>query len=669
MFYPGPLPLRAAPVALTYAGSFPATDAPAAGPSRELLSDYSDALARQPWLREWPAAVTQVVPMLQPDGRWVLHHPTDGALPLRFATDDAPWQLLADTGGHPLTLFGEWDGRAFRPLSHWPGEEAAAAPALRNPEIAAVVPQGTAPAADPQEVPLPSPAQLLRIALLGTRQSGETVPAIPTGFTPADGPEQQLLLAAGTLALVQRAGFLAPTTPVAPPAPPPPEIGEPLGPRGTECFRALLASNRYVAFRTTYWEQMAQHQRLVPPALLVAALNSADLRRHLPGALSAILGERGRWLAQQNPEWHPVLAQVHPLQDRATWETGTLIDRRFFLHQLHQSDPEQARELLAATLPTERAATQAALLGELEHTVTAADEPLLETYLAAKSKEVRQTVVPLLVRLPHSVLVERLWQRAASLLTLKRPLIGRNKLEVTLPEGWDKTWLADGIEQRDDRFEGGERAGWLGQLLTLLPPSRWTAHLQVSAEELLTLAEATEWARLLLQAWSRAAYLHQDKAFAAPLLVRHVAQPTRWFHQLTTHLSWVLSEDEKLALLREMLPLKDKGSPFILPDFLNCIFLPWPADIVNAALECSAKVLAPLVTNSYGEPYQRLSTLLSRLASYVPLPLAPQCTAALRPVGERYPLVAPLLEQFLDSLQFRQQLTASLTEPSTASLA
>lgn len=669
LFYPGPLPLRAAPVALAYAGSVPANPAPPAGLPSRLLSDYADALARQPWLREWPAAVAQVVPTRQPDGRWVLHHPEDGALPLRFADDDAPWQLLAESGGHPLTLFGEWDGRAFRPLSSWPWEAASAEPAVSYSEVAAVLPQGSEPAAESREVSLPSPAQLLRIALLGTRQSGETMPALPTGSTPADGPEQQLLLAAGTLALVQKAGFLAPAAPAAPPAPAPAETGEPLGPLGTECFRALLASNRYSAFRTDYWTQLEQRQRLVPPTLLVAALNSADLRLHLPGSLSAILGERGHWLARQNPAWQPVLAKVHPAQDLATWETGSLHDRRFFIQRLHETDPEQARQLLVAALPTERAATQAALLAELEHSVTGADEPLLETYLGAKSKEVRQTVMPLLVRLPHSALVERLWQRAAPLLTLKRPLIGRNKLEVALPENWDKTWLADGLEQKDDRFEGGERAGWLGQLLTLLPPGRWAAQLQVSAEELLTLAEATEWSHLLLRAWSRAAYLHKDKAFAAPLMLRHFTQPNLLFHQQATHLTWVLSEDEKIALLRGMLPIKDKGSPFVLPDFLGYIHVPWPADIVSAALECIAKVLAPIVTNPYGEPHQRLSTLLYRLASYVPLTLASQCTAALRPVGESYPLVAPLIEQFVDSLQFRQQLTASLTEPSTASLA
>lgn len=671
LFYPGPLPLRAAPVALTYTGATAVIAAPPAVAPSQLLNDYADALARQPWLREWPATVAQVVAVRQPDGRWLLHHPTDGALPLRFADDDAPWQLLAESGGHPLTLFGEWDGKAFRPLSSWPGAATVAGPAFSSNDVTAELLPDSEPAAMSGETGvefLPSAAQLLRIGLLGTRQSGETVPASPTGTTDADGPEQRLLLAAGTLALVQKAGFLPPTVATPPPAPAATETAEPLGPIGTECFRALLASNRYSAFRTDYWTLMEEHRRLIPPALLVAALNNSDLRLHLPGSLSAILGERGRWLAQLNPEWQPVLAKMHPAYDLTTWETGSLPDRRFFIQHLHQTDPAQARQLLAAALPTERAATQAALLSELEHTVSQTDEPLLETYLKAKSKEVRQTVLPLLMRLPQSALMERLWQRAAPLLTLKRPLLGRNKLEVALPEGWDKTWLADGLEQKDDRFEGGERAGWLGQLLTLLPPGRWTAYLGVSAEELLTLAEATEWSRLLLRAWARAAYLHQDKEFAASLLLRHFAQPHLLFHQQVTHLTWVLSEDEKIALLRSLLPLHDKASPFTLPDLLSYIYAPWPADIVGAALRHTAAVLAPMVANQYGEPHQRLSTLLYRLASYVPLPLAAQCTAALRPVGDEYPLVNPLIEQFIDSLHFRQQLVASLREPATTSI-
>jgi len=680
LFYPGPSPLRAAPVALTFVGSAPLASAPAAQRPSHLLDEYAQALGRQPWLREWPATLEQVQLAQQPAGNWTLVHPTDSvALPLRFTDSDAPWQLLARSGGQPMTLFGEWDGRAFRPLSSWPGQPASEASAASPPEQAA---QATVSSSTPEPVAsavadvatlpprqaFPPFSQLLRIVLLGTRQSGESVPLLPGLATPADSPEQQVLLAAGTLTLMQKAGFQPPKATKEPPLPALADTGQPLGSLGTDSFRTLLASNHYAAFRTDYWQQLAKHQRLVPPALLVAALNTESFRQYSPGNL-ALLGERGRWLAQQNPDWHAVLAPQLPAENLGVWETGTLAQRKRFIGQLRQTDAALARQFLGAALPAEPAATQAALLGELAPTVEAADAALLTSYLSSKSKEVRQTVVPLLVRLPQSELLERLWQRTMPLLSLKRPLLGRNKLLVELPENWDKSWQADGIEQKTTSIEGGgERAGWLGQLLSLLPPSRWTAHLGVSAEELLDLAADSEWHTLLLRAWSRATYLHQDKVFAAPLLLRHFTQPNLLAQQQVTHLMSLLREEEKLALLRLQLPPRSSELPSFLPEFLTYVSAPWPAEVVQAALRFSATVLAPAAVYQYTEPYQRFAALLARLASGLPDDQFSACTAVLEPLAVTYPSVATPVEQFLESVRFRQQLTASLTEPSTPSL-
>jgi hypothetical protein len=683
LFYPGPSPLRAAPTTLTYAGSAPLAAAPAAQRPSQLLSDYAQALGRQPWLREWAATLGPVLLAQQPTADWVLVHPTDSvALPLRFADSDAPWQLLARGGGQPLMLFGEWDGRAFRPLSSWPGratsEALAALPpgqTILNTEVStsSSVPEPMASGADDPAAEIPSRqafppfSQLLRIALLGTRQSGEAVPLLPGLATPADSPEQQLLLAAGTLALMQKAGFQPPKAAKEPPVPALADTWQPLGTLGADCFRTLLASNHYAAFRTDYWQQLAQHQRLVPPGLLVEALHNESFRQHSPENLT-LLGERGRWLAQQNPDWHAVLAPQHLAEDLGAWETGTLTQRKRFMRQLHQTDAAQARQLLRATLPAEPAATQAALLAELAPTVAAADAVFLAPYLSSKSKEVRQTVVPLLVRLPQSELQERLWQRAVPFLGLKRPLLGRLTLHVTLPESWDKSWQADGIEQKTTSIEGGERAGWLGQLLSLLPPSRWTAYLGVSAEELLDLAADSEWHTLLLRAWARATYLHQDKAFAASLLLRHFTQPNLLAQQQVTHLASLLHEEEMLALLRSQLPPRTSELPGFLPELLTHIAAPWPADVVQAALHFIATVLAPTVAYYYSEPHQRLAALLSRVASSLPADQFSACAAVLEPLAVTYPPVATLVEQFLESVRFRQQLAASLTEPSTPSL-
>jgi hypothetical protein len=79
-------------------------------------------------------------------------------------------------------------------------------------------------------------------------------------------------------------------------------------------------------------------------------------------------------------------------------------------------------------------------------------------------------------------------------------------------------------------------------------------------------------------------------------------------------------------------------------------------------------VLAPTVAYYYGEPHQRLAALLSRLASCLPDDQFLACTAVLEPLAVTYPPIATLVEQFLESVRFRQQLTASLTEYSTPSL-
>lgn len=138
-FYPGLLPLRAVPGQLTFLGT--STLAPVGGTTpAELLEAYAAGLARQPWLRELPVLLTGGVPQLTAAGTWVLQFPQDNAMvtalpasndsaetnaltgvSLPLACDELHgWQLCAVSGGHPLTVFGEWTGAALRPLSHWP---------------------------------------------------------------------------------------------------------------------------------------------------------------------------------------------------------------------------------------------------------------------------------------------------------------------------------------------------------------------------------------------------------------------------------------------------------------------------------------------------------------------------------------------------------------------
>ncbi|MFD7134989.1 SWIM zinc finger family protein [Streptomyces sp. NPDC059894] len=94
----------------------------------EAAARYGAALRDDPWLDSVPVTLGGVVPA--PDGAsWQLAD-TDGdtALPLTPAAVSRPglWRLVALSGGHPVTVFGECGHRGFTPLTAWPSDHAEA---------------------------------------------------------------------------------------------------------------------------------------------------------------------------------------------------------------------------------------------------------------------------------------------------------------------------------------------------------------------------------------------------------------------------------------------------------------------------------------------------------------------------------------------------------------
>ncbi|GAB3833191.1 SWIM zinc finger family protein [Hymenobacter jeollabukensis] len=117
-FYPGARALRAVVGSTwTFEGLHDDLLAPGLAPA-ELLDAYATALGQLPWLREWPATLAGVVPRPGPDGTVQLGHPGSGALLPLHPASELGWELLAVSGGYPITVFGEWDGRALLPITY-----------------------------------------------------------------------------------------------------------------------------------------------------------------------------------------------------------------------------------------------------------------------------------------------------------------------------------------------------------------------------------------------------------------------------------------------------------------------------------------------------------------------------------------------------------------------
>jgi hypothetical protein len=112
-FYHSAYPLRAL---IKQQDAFATLDAPlAAAPTLDAaLAAYAGALARNPFLDRYPLLLDAMVPHA---GKTPHLACADGRILPLHAGFRQLWPLLALSGGHPVTVIGEWDGYAIVPLS------------------------------------------------------------------------------------------------------------------------------------------------------------------------------------------------------------------------------------------------------------------------------------------------------------------------------------------------------------------------------------------------------------------------------------------------------------------------------------------------------------------------------------------------------------------------
>lgn len=114
IYYPGATPLRATFRDKSALAPLEDADYPFATSIGEASAHYSAALARNPWLEGWPVALRDVW-LLQEHSSWHARDAAGEQWPISPLWQDY-WFLLADSGGAPVTLFGEWNGATLRPF-------------------------------------------------------------------------------------------------------------------------------------------------------------------------------------------------------------------------------------------------------------------------------------------------------------------------------------------------------------------------------------------------------------------------------------------------------------------------------------------------------------------------------------------------------------------------
>ncbi len=84
------------------------------------LAAYGAALSRQPWLSLFPMLLRDVYPLRTETG-WIVRDAGGHFLSIGQYVENG-WKLLAISGGHPLKIFGEWNGERLLTLSTWAGD-------------------------------------------------------------------------------------------------------------------------------------------------------------------------------------------------------------------------------------------------------------------------------------------------------------------------------------------------------------------------------------------------------------------------------------------------------------------------------------------------------------------------------------------------------------------
>jgi hypothetical protein len=409
------------------------------------------------------------------------------------------------------------------------------------------------------------------------------------------------------------------------------------------------------------WLDLARKSGVVAPVdALPDLLRAAKSRHHIDAIPASVLGSRGRWLAHQNPDWSFAAGAAASAIPDDVWQTGTRDERVLLLRELRATDPARALALLTSTWETDPADDRAKFTPELAAGLTMADEPFLESCLDDKRKPIRSAAAELLALLPDSRLVQRMTERAISLLSFepakKGGLLRRSgtaRIAVTFPESYDKSMARDGVEQKGPIKPTGERAWWLQQIVSRVPPRVWCERWSVEPAEVVA-AEVEDNNRDMLQiAWTAAAGTSGDIEWMAALLG---AADLASIHQWTGNGGFQRMTGER----QQVVALRLLERPDLPMQFVSWLTLSmggnWSADFSRRLLA----VLAAAVENKSKYLKSNLHPALLQPAGSIHPSCATELIALITGVHEKYPMsIDP--SRALATLEFRAAIHREFT--------
>lgn len=303
-------------------------------------------------------------------------------------------------------------------------------------------------------------------------------------------------------------------------------------------------------------ELMASVGQRVPPKCLPNLLIFGQKNPDAHTAIRSVLGNRGRWLTEQNPDWRYACYPVGSAEEadlsrvQQQWQIGEKKERAIAFSQWRTTEPDGARDALESCWKQESWRDRERFIQALSIHLSKNDEPFLEQALADRAQGVRTQAAMLLSQLSGSELCQRMTQRVQSFVQLQQK--GKKlEIELNLPEQFDSTWARDGIQKKPRNGEG-ERAGWVRQMLVTTPLSVWKA----DPQDIVKVATAHEWREALVNGWAGAIQRQKHDEVAKPWAVAWLNQCGAYDldESIVSDLLRLLSPTKRESYLRAQLP-------------------------------------------------------------------------------------------------------------------
>ncbi|MCS4253705.1 hypothetical protein M2405_001983 [Rhodococcus erythropolis] len=354
---------------------------------------------------------------------------------------------------------------------------------------------------------------LISVALLGTARTSTTFEELPAEVRgharELDGDPAEMLLAAAALERAYRRGGAGSTT-AAVPTPAPDDVRFTLPESSSAHLLSMLAAK---ATLLDEWFAVALERNYRAPDHLVAELLSfARASEAHRESILQIVGERGRWLAAQNPEWSKLVRTRDANPD--VWRHGSSSQRTQWLIDTRRTDPALALAELRKSWGTERGEQKAAFVSTLAIGSSADDQPLLEEALDDRRKDVRRAAAEVLGRIPESEFGERMAARVQKWARVERKLL-RSTLVILPPEEVDAASRRDGIEDRPNPHTD-YRAEYVRQAISSAPLSLWN-NMIGEPGKVMGMSVDEGWEPILHDAWSTAAVAQNNAEWALEL--------------------------------------------------------------------------------------------------------------------------------------------------------